>query len=816
MYQHCLLSTFFPFTQVRIQNVDPYYGETLYFRIRSFKPDMPTAAELRKFPFIEIAGFDHDEAGVSQPLGTTKLFIHEITQVPTPTKMTLQLKSSSSAQFLPNEVYTRVLRKTLPLSGLPTGCTSSVKVESFFLAPITSGRDETLNLKWNDIGGRRRGDLYEPNAEKRKTDGLFLVLKEYKEDEIARANAKCFCYHPLLTVGEHRESVIEQGGSPPALSDEIDANMRMVCEGSFAEAKSRSGGGGGGGGSNSNMCHQLKQSHLLIENNFQDDERFVSFRVGTMSGTDGGVASFTGLLHGLNFNRERRFLPTFLCPIPPPRALFDKADTVAPEEKWEREGSAGHSELEGLSCVDSQKPNTSYKLACMVRAMEFCKHEEQLIWGDDVGGRDAWLEPPQFMEMRAADTKSHVLLLASLLLGIKIDAYVCIGTVADVDPQTGELNGAEPKMHVWLMTRESDSTNCRAPYWNSSDPLPDCDPDGFDKPINMFGSIKFWELSSPGRLDIDPLPNRWNGRDDEKAYEDSKRVEKKPKFKREKEEVRKVDEAAPASESDSSSDDENEGPPKEEDMLNNPSYLSAEKNVDSKTNVSSLFNNTAGLDGHWGRPDQQEMMTKRKEEFDHRHQKMSMQANAKAKASADAAAASLEATYVARSEWIQQDHHTRKWTTDQDQLPHVSLVAVFNHKNVWLNIQDTNNPFLMSYDFELGSRAGWHPVINQGYGVTKKGTPRTWRGNTVFPFYETPVLSPPVSSEQAQKLEESISMSVMAYLTNARDASNLPTKWAAKEIGPVLAELLAAEQELRRLPKILKNGWDKEKDSSIT
>ena len=749
---------------------------------------MPTASELKKFPFIEIAGFDHDEAGVSQPLGTTKLFIHEITQVPTPTKMTLQLKSSSSAQFLPNEVYTRVLRKTLPLSGLPTGCTSSVKVESFFLAPITSGRDETPHLKWNDIGGRRRGDLYEPNAEKRKTDGLFLVLKEYKEDEIARANAKCFCYHPLLTVGEHREAVIEQGGSPPALSDEIEANMRMVCEGSFAEAKSSRRSGGG-----SHMCHQLKQSHLLIEKNFQDDERFVAFRVGTMSGgTEGGdsdVASLTGLLHGLNFNREKRFLPTFLCPIPPPRALFDKADTIAPEEKWEREGSAGHSELEGkkyvsllctiiflpfltddtfvfqyrlllcvkyfegLSCVDSQKPNTSYKLACMVRAMEFCKHEEQLIWGDDVGGRDAWLEPPQFMEMRAADTKSHVLLLASLLLGIKIDAYVCIGTVADIDPQTGELNGAEPKMHVWLMTRESDSTNCRAPYWNNTDPLPECDSDGFEKPMNMFGSIKFWELSSPGRLDIDPLPNRWHGRDDEKAYEDSKRVEKKPKFKREKEEVRKVDEAAPASESDSSSEDENEGPPKEEDMLNNPSYLSAEKNVDSKTQVSSLFNKTAGLDGHWGRPDQQEMMTKRKEEFDQRHQKMSLQANARAKASADAAAASLEATYVARTEWIQQDHHTRKWTTDQDQLPHVSLVAVFNHKNVWLNIQDTNNPFLMSYDFELGSRAGWHPVINQGYGVTKKGTPRTWRGHTVFPFYETPVLSPPVSSEQAQKLE---------------------------------------------------------------
>ena len=104
-------------------------------------------------------------------------------------------------------------------------------------------------------------------------------------------------------------------------------------------------------------------------------------------------------------------------------------------------------------------------------------------------------------------------------------------------------------------------------------------------------------------------------------------------------------------------------------------------------------------------------------------------------------------------------------------------------------------------------------MINQGYGSTRKGLPRTWKGSTVFPFYETPVLAPAISSERVQQLEESITLSVMAYLTNARDASNLPTKWAKNEIGPVLADVLAAEQKLRMLPKILKNGWNKNDDT---
>lgn len=522
----------------------------------------------------------------------------------------------------------------------------------------------------------------------------------------------------------------------------------------------------------------------------------------------GENAIISGLLRGYNFNREMQFLPTLLCPINCPRTVFAREDCAVPSEKWEREGSAGHSELEGIICVDSQKPNTAYYLATMVRAMSFCDHGNQLIWGDDVGGRDAWIEPPQFLETRTADIKSHVILLASFLLGIKVDAYVCIGTVDVIDAKTGKVTGP-PKIHIWLMTRESDSKNCRAPYCDDATPLPECDPDGLNVPLHSFGSVKFWEITSAGRLETDPLPNRWGGRDDLKSYIDATRTDVKPKKKRVYVEETVLTEVARVSDSDSSEDEHFDGPPKEEDMLNNPAYLSSEMNVDTKTDVDKLFETTAGLDGHWGRPDQQEIMARRNEAFNVRHKKMNAKAQAKSYAEAEAAAASLESTHIARTQWIENDTSTRKWTSN-GQVPYRSLVAVFNHKNIWLNVQDSTDPFLMSYDFQLGTRAGWEPVINQGYGTTKKGTPRTWKGTTVFPFYETPVLAPPISSERVQQLEESITMSVMAYLTNARDAANLPTKWAKNEIGPVLADVLTAEQALRILPKIYKNGWDRD------
>ena len=448
------------------------------------------------------------------------------------------------------------------------------------------------------------------------------------------------------------------------------------------------------------------------------------------------------------------------------------------------------------------------QLASMVRAIEFCDHAEQLIWGSEVGGCDAWIEPPQLLETRQGDLKSHATLLASLLLGLKVDAYVCIGTVAQYD-ENGDAIG-EPLKHVWVMTRESNSRNCRLPFSKNTDPLPECDREGREIPLNDFGAVKFWELSSSGRLDTDPLPNRWAGRDDFQAFEEATRIRKKPRKAMEVKEEANITEVAPASESDSSDDDMFDRPPKEEEMLDNPAYLSSEKNVDYFTEMNRLFETTAGIDGDWGRPDQQEIMARRNEEFKLRHELREAQMKARLQAENAAAAASKDRSYIARMQWIKQDKKTLTWT--KSMIPYTSLVAVFNHKNLWLNIQDTVNPCLMSYDFQLGTRGGWHPVIDQGNCLPRSSgaLPEPWRGNTVFPFYESPVLVPPISSEQTQHLEEQITTSVMAYLTNAREATNLPTKWAKDEISPVLVEALNAEIELKMLPKILKNGWDQE------
>ena len=108
-----------------------------------------------------------------------------------------------------------------------------------------------------------------------RSTGQFLILPEYNEKEVARANAQCFCYHPLLTIGEHRLSVIEQGESPPALDDNVDPNARKVCKGSLDEATPGSRGRDGSGPS---MCESLLNSQNLIEKNFVEDERFVCFR----------------------------------------------------------------------------------------------------------------------------------------------------------------------------------------------------------------------------------------------------------------------------------------------------------------------------------------------------------------------------------------------------------------------------------------------------------------------------------------------------------------------------------------------------------
>ena len=68
-------------TSVRFDNCNPQYNEIFYFRVRSSDPDMPSAAELEKHPFIRFSVWDYDESGSSDDLGTAKIYLHNITGV---------------------------------------------------------------------------------------------------------------------------------------------------------------------------------------------------------------------------------------------------------------------------------------------------------------------------------------------------------------------------------------------------------------------------------------------------------------------------------------------------------------------------------------------------------------------------------------------------------------------------------------------------------------------------------------------------------------------------------------------------------------
>lgn len=81
---------------------------------------------------------------------------------------------------------------------------------------------------------------------------------------------------------------------------------------------------------------------------------------------------------------------------------------------------------------------------------------------EPVGGADAletWQSTHTLLAIRKGDTGDHAVLLASLLLGFCLDAYVVAGTKLDA-------TGRET-YHVWVMTRTGSSRDGGAVFWES-------------------------------------------------------------------------------------------------------------------------------------------------------------------------------------------------------------------------------------------------------------------------------------------------------------------------------------------------------------
>lgn len=108
-------------------------------------------------------------------------------------------------------------------------------------------------------------------------------------------------------------------------------------------------------------------------------------------------------------------------------------------------------------------------LLCWVHSISFEASARQTRSGKI--DRDSWKDSEQIAARRCGSVQDHAVLLCSLLLGCKKDAYVCKGTVF-----SGEREKEELIEHAWVMTRES-------------------------------GWVTFWEASS---RQLFHLPNRYD------------------------------------------------------------------------------------------------------------------------------------------------------------------------------------------------------------------------------------------------------------------------------------------------------------------
>ena len=69
-------------------------------------------------------------------------------------------------------------------------------------------------------------------------------------------------------------------------------------------------------------------------------------------------------------------------------------------------------------------------------------------------------------------------------------------------------------------------------------------------------------------------------------------------------------------------------------------------------------------------------------------------------------AALKDKRFLERSAWIKENP-----VPDGDYYPYQELHFVFNHKNLFVNIQESPDPLKISYDLDFADRGGWQPLI---------------------------------------------------------------------------------------------------------
>ncbi|GBG28450.1 Synaptotagmin-C [Hondaea fermentalgiana] len=854
-------------TRVVPETLNPVWDEVLYFQIHSFDENV-TSDELAEDPFVRITLWDADLTGSSDLLGTTKLYLHWITgtgkekkqgdvrpqqQMKVQRRKVKRWRRNKQGYLREVDIITRVYSDDLKLSGLPPGVDSFVKVSAWFRAPGEGDLKDPVHSNWKNNGTDL---LMLPDMRQRERESLLQCICDKKG--VFRWDLSSENDNNRLKK-ENKDETKGLARIPPNVCEEILAGSR--CK-RIAELEK-------------NVLKYPLTARLVKQLYKQFGIRDV-------------MAS--------NQYNELHFLPTFLQPMSPPKSMLIDDD-----------------EIRLLAIRSSSKPNLLFTAAQLVRAFEFKNPDGSLFDGAVNINALTWLSPDFFLSMKKGNIMAHCLLLANLFLGLSADAYVCLGwaerrtrehaqsenALLDQDvaqSQQRKKQGDHASRlvpHVWLMTRESDNSSCLRSIYkprnqnangeggNRSGASPrstargsiramnmmmmmdaaDDEADAFDGESLQFlregGAVKFWEATRGAYYA--PLPNRWQGQDDQLLQQNAKFKSKPTQASKSKQKAE-----APESETELSHDpDEVWGQGgllelDEEDLAGverDRQVAPAQELLDQSVSVDEIFELSYGQDDSFDtgpprsmlhepnevgqvpseredavteepavqnsslpRGQQEQQQSRNGSRVDHgsgiaRGADERLPEGGHGTSSGPSASnpeVPLASLSGERREFVEKHraraklatrHCDRFKTSPQiSSMPYRKLACVFNHENVWFNIQNTSDPRAMTFEIEEGIDCGWLPAID-----TKPGA----HPSNVSPHYRSRPFGPRLTEEKVSELQNNVMHEVSSGIENYRNTYDVPTRIAeaASGLPRKIREVLDAKHELDMTDKIRKNGW---------
>ena len=775
--------------------------DVLYFHVRSFGK-RPTRAELERVPSILLTVWHEDDNGTRVALGSTKVWLHDITgrmarsedalearkcavgkceerplekltimRKPVRTRWSLSFLSHGPRLDVETTVKTRVLRDVAVLVSQTGNRLSSVKFEAyfrgpFFVNPLTKERTNIVDLL---------------DVTRDEGDGWWPPLKLPHMDAAEERTMKALCVCKIES---------------PASNSGITRKCERSRSGHMEAEAGATAGASGIASSRYVVCDQLAAFETTVRYHFCDQERlFRRYRPIGRRDRKNGVMHWS-YIAALDEHGVYRLLPEFL------------RETSTPKDFYLHERASTQSSALGQTGDLVLKPQVAYELMQFVRAIRF-SYEDNFKSGDagTVSETSRALlhelrlpiraqSPKTMLLRRVGDVRDHALLLCSFFIGCGFDAYVCIGSARVSRPAPHRRPGlrgpvdstlAEEADHVWVMTRATPVCGKQLEGFTDGSMEEESPPRSALRQIEEeaftvegWGDVHFYELTNG-------LVYRLRQRFRSKRMQDGLKKEMRTEWKQSMA-AQKDGEVGDA-------DDDADGTKqvREADVLN---FLRSD--VKKRTAVDEIFLDGVGSGDKWGTPTEEELIRSFNRLRDQSRRGRKLKVAEETAADHDRIRQPTEYDdLLLHINNVNKRHPNwrkghRRMPTDSigQPVPYTKLKVVFNHKNLWVNCHQHPNPakgedvmmddpMLLAYDFPDAVRADTD-ALNARQREQKNDQRATgcgwlsfcvppFRGDSIVPFFGPVAITPVMPSERVHELEASMTTMIEQAIINVRE-----------------------------------------------